>query len=267
VSSLLPATAGPARAEGSPPQITLLSPANGSVVESSPKAMVGAVNFQWRIDWAQPSATGTVIVVHKLATDPAFTQNVSGNTHACPTTDLNCWTSFRPNATYNGRFYWKVSLVGAVEATSATWTFTGVPPADRDRDGVPDRTDNCPTVKNADQADTDRNGRGDACQPDRSAPRVRAVAGSARRGQTAYFRARVADDRRYARLRAALEFHGRVVLRGSTPVLFVQWRQPASFLSDRPLPRWLPAGAYRFCVTAWDRAGNRARSCAPYRVR
>lgn len=37
------------------------------------------------------------------------------------------------------------------------------PPADADGDGVPDDTDNCPTTPNADQADSDGNGIGDAC--------------------------------------------------------------------------------------------------------
>ena len=36
---------------------------------------------------------------------------------------------------------------------------------DRDGDGVPDATDNCPTAANGDQADTDTDGTGDACDP------------------------------------------------------------------------------------------------------
>ncbi|MDA0169551.1 hypothetical protein OJ998_10695 [Solirubrobacter taibaiensis] len=37
------------------------------------------------------------------------------------------------------------------------------PPADRDRDGAPDATDNCPDVANSDQADGDADGVGNAC--------------------------------------------------------------------------------------------------------
>jgi hypothetical protein len=37
------------------------------------------------------------------------------------------------------------------------------PPVDTDGDGVPDETDNCPTVSNPDQADSNGNGIGDAC--------------------------------------------------------------------------------------------------------
>ena len=36
---------------------------------------------------------------------------------------------------------------------------------DQDSDTISDETDNCPTVANTDQADTDNDGIGDACDP------------------------------------------------------------------------------------------------------
>jgi hypothetical protein len=45
-------------------------------------------------------------------------------------------------------------------------------PPDRDADGVLDANDNCPTVPNADQRDTDGDGLGDACDPDDDNDRV-----------------------------------------------------------------------------------------------
>ncbi len=39
-------------------------------------------------------------------------------------------------------------------------------PGDADGDGVPNPSDNCPTVANAGQVDTDSDGQGDACDPD-----------------------------------------------------------------------------------------------------
>jgi hypothetical protein len=44
---------------------------------------------------------------------------------------------------------------------------TGTPPlTDSDSDGIPDASDNCPTVPNPDQADADSDGIGDACDAD-----------------------------------------------------------------------------------------------------
>jgi len=39
-------------------------------------------------------------------------------------------------------------------------------PTDGDANGVPDARDNCPVVANADQANTDGDAQGDACDPD-----------------------------------------------------------------------------------------------------
>jgi hypothetical protein len=47
----------------------------------------------------------------------------------------------------------------------------------------------------------------------------------------------------------------------------VAWGTPLEFWSKKPLSRALPRGTYTFCVTVWDRTGNSAKSCAPYRIR
>ena len=46
------------------------------------------------------------------------------------------------------------------------WTLTSAPSPDADGDGVSDLQDNCPSTANADQADTDNDGQGDACDGD-----------------------------------------------------------------------------------------------------
>jgi hypothetical protein len=222
---LLPGGAGAAPADT--PQITLLSPANGALVRGD------GVAFSWRVDWLQPPPTGTVIVVHKLATDPALSQNATTTTQACPVSNVNCWSTFKPNASYKGRYYWQVSLVGAAEAVSPTWMFSASEPP--------------PTV-------------------DRTRPYVRTYAGSARRGSRAYFTAQVRDNSGEARMRALLTYRGLRVLEGRTAFARVDWRVKQRFYSIRPLSRRLPAGIYKICVTAWDRAGNQGRSCARYRI-
>ena len=121
----LPGAAG--IAQTTPAQITLLSPANGAVVQSSAEKP-NAVEFKWRVDWAQPPAVGAVIISVKWATDPGFTQNVSGANQTCPVTNVNCWTSFRPNHTWKGRYYWKVTIASEEPTESATWMFSAVVP-------------------------------------------------------------------------------------------------------------------------------------------
>ncbi len=61
-------------------------------------------------------------------------------------------------------------ITGSVDADKFYGTHTDllafVGTSDKDGDGVPDSKDNCPTVKNANQLDTDHDGKGDACDPD-----------------------------------------------------------------------------------------------------
>lgn len=123
-----------------------------------------------------------------------------------------------------------------------------------------------PRRRNRTQIDSDDNGRGDACDPDRKKPRVRVTAGSAKRGTTAYFEVRVGDNFNMVRMRAILSYRSRVVLAGVMPNTPVNWTQPETFTSTKPLSPGLPTGMYRVCVKAWDLAGHSASDCAPYRV-
>jgi hypothetical protein len=209
------------------PRITLTAPTPGAQV-------TGRVTFSWRVDWHQPPASGTVILVHRIGTDPGLTQNVTTSTYGCPVTDLSRCLSHSPNASYRGRHYWQVSMVGAAEARSATWMFMGVEPR--------------PAF-------------------DRSRPRVRTFWGSARRGKRAFFFAQVRDNLGEVRMLTVLIYRGLPVLEGNTPFKRVSWRARQRFHSQRPLSRRMPAGVYKICVTAWDRAGNKGRSCARYRIR
>lgn len=53
--------------------------------------------------------------------------------------------------------------VCVVNPTGPGYVFTGVTGLDFDQDGIHDSRDNCPAVKNPDQADSDGDGLGDAC--------------------------------------------------------------------------------------------------------
>jgi hypothetical protein len=60
-----------------------------------------------------------------------------------------------------------IDPAGNVETTHATWDFEVEP--DGDGDTVADARDNCRTTANRDQADSDGNGIGNACEPDSGA--------------------------------------------------------------------------------------------------
>ncbi len=82
--------------------------------------------------------------------------------------DEEVWVDF---TVPNGDFNIRVQIQGtapqdqnAVNDTALSPTFAVV--RDGDADGVPDNSDNCPSVANADQLDTDHDGQGDACDAD-----------------------------------------------------------------------------------------------------
>jgi Thrombospondin type 3 repeat len=264
------ALAGPGQltAADAPPTITLLAPPNGSTIYSSVHT-TDYPTFMWHIDWATPSSV--VTITWQIASDTAFTQKVTGENHTCPGTDLNCFSSFQPHAVYGPPYgsvwYWRVGVITTSGIVySPVWTFTAVNPPDADGDGVPDSTDNCPKTPNADQRDSNHDGKGDACQPDRSKPRVRVSRGSARRGTQAFVTYHVADDRGEVRLRATLEYKTHVLFRGDFGWRTTSWGIPRTFFTQGKIPRFFPVGMYAACVEAWDRARNHARSCAAYRI-
>jgi hypothetical protein len=230
---VLAASAGGSRAAGA--EVVLVTPADGATVLTS-AALGSGPTFGWRIDWGDAPPGGTVVMTIRTATDPALTENAAENTFSCQARSAGCLTHFRPNRVYSGRYYWRVTVSGAIAATSRTWSFVGIR-------------------------------RGDGAGPDRVKPRVRALAGVAQRGQTAFFSAQAGDDRGTVRLRAALTRAGHELARATAPFRAVAWGRPQTLFSNRPLPRGLARGVYRVCVTAWDRAGNSVRSCAPYRLR
>jgi hypothetical protein len=251
----------------SPPVITLLAPGNHTTIVSSVTAQ-NYPTFRWNIAWDAPEQT---LISFTIAADPALTQKVTVDNQMCPATNVNCWDSFQPRAVYGPPYgsvwYWRVSMTtSAGTVDSPIWTFTAVNPPDRDHDGVPDSKDNCPTVKNPDQRDSNHDHVGDACQPDRVPPRVTVSPGTGRRGQTLFITARVGDDRGTVRMRVWVSYQQHVLLER-----WFGWTQSPvgqrhTFYSQQPIPTGLPAGVYHACVKAWDRAGNHAASCAAYRI-
>lgn len=252
-------------ASAAAPSITLIAPANGSTVVVNATDLT---TFSWHVDWATPETTTVML---QRSTDPTFTQNVTQDNQSCAA-DPNCWTTFQvrlPDPGPSGTiWYWRVGLTTAAGTVfSSTWLFVAKQPTDQDRDGIEDGKDNCPSVANADQRDSNRDGKGDACQPDRVQPRVRVYPGSAWRGRRAFLKFRVADDRDFVRFRVSFVYRGRLAMWVDFGFVQASWRGRATFYTKGPLPRLLPAGRYLACVTAWDKAANRAKSCAPYRIR
>lgn len=261
LSAALFASAPPADAAA--PSIALITPAAGSTVNSSTPT-----TFYWHVDWDTPEDT---TVTWQLSTSPSFNVNVTQESRMCPWDDTNCFALHQltlpappPAGTV---WYWRVSVTtSSGPVTSPTWMLVAKLP-DADLDGVDDSRDNCPTISNPDQRDSNRDGKGDACQLDRVKPRVKVFSGSAMRGRRAFVHFRAADDRDFVRFRVTFLYRGRLAMWVDLGFVRLSWNTRATFYTKKPLTRRIPAGRYLACVEAWDRAANQAKACAAYRIR
>ena len=261
LSTALLASAPPADAAA--PSVTLLTPQNASTLSPSTPT-----TFSWHVTWDTPEST---TVTWQLSTTPTFATLAASESRSCSSVDPNCFSTHQfslpapgPSGTI---WYWRVSLTTSTgPVTSPTWMFIAKI-TDTDHDGIEDARDNCPTVPNADQRDSNRDGVGDACQPDKVKPRVQVFPGSARRGKRAFLNFRAADDREFVRFRVSFLYHGQLAMWVDFGFNRLSWGQRLTFYTTRPLPRRLRPGRWVACVTVWDKASNQAKSCAPYRIR
>ena len=221
-------TLGAAGSASAAPTVALLTPASGSAITLKPGTYV---TYRWLPVWPDAPKKGTVAVSWQLSTDPGFGAGQIAGTeiHTCPARNYNCWTAATPARAYGAQtYYWRVKL-GDVYSDVGSFT-----------------------VK----------------IPDHAKPRVRAVSGNARRGKRAHFAVRAADDRGEVRYRATLLWRGGyTVLARSFPFVRDGLGQAARLLERPAPPDPAPPWSLPFCVKAWDRAGNHAKNCAPYRIR
>lgn len=263
-----------ARSETAPPVIELLQPAAGARIDTSLK------QNQWltyRVRVTFPADyEGSRAVTFYESVDPAFPGNDTVTGVACVYGVAVCDTTYRSNSgnlPLGTRVYWRASIANTDFSRTQSFMTAGKPVskvvADRDHDGIVDAKDNCPALRNPKQVDFEHDGKGDACQPDRKTPRVKAYAGHERRGQFAQFHWRAVDNRPVT-IRLVLRWQGRAVLRGWMPNVHARlWGGvggESQWESEKPIDSSFPIGTYTFCISAQDAAGHKASSCAPYKI-
>lgn len=124
---------------------------------------VRRVDGTWALETLHPFDASVPRVQHTVGSGGFF-----GMDFGC-----NARSAYYARETDNGRNIFRVDF--DTNAVSQVTNFTSGAnseldffcsgPPDQDRDGVPDSTDNCPAVANADQADVDHDGVGDVCEP------------------------------------------------------------------------------------------------------
>jgi uncharacterized repeat protein (TIGR01451 family) len=134
-----------------------------------------AINQNTPLNVDNPGVLGNDTDVDSPTLTAALFSGLQCTAPPCGSLTLNPNGSFNyspPAATFTGTVSFKYRASdGAAVSNVATATIRVLPTgvnisSDIDGDGVPDSIDNCPTVPNPDQKDTDGDGIGDACDPD-----------------------------------------------------------------------------------------------------
>jgi hypothetical protein len=248
-----------ALADDAPPTVTLLSPTDAAAVRTDPGTFV---TFTWRVDWASPTDT---TVTWQIASDPGFTQDVVSQSQPCPAANVNCFNTTQPQTVHTEPRYWRVGVTTAAGTVySPTFGFRPFVP-DTDKDGVFDSRDNCPSVANAKQTNSDGTSAGDACEADRFAPRVSVKPATVQRGVMGRMYFQMTDARGTVRYTTSLYRGSRRLVTVSETMKNVSWK----WLYYLPLqfPKAMPTGVYRLCIKVADPRGNSARSCNRLTIR
>jgi Bacterial Ig-like domain/Thrombospondin type 3 repeat len=144
------------------PGVMTTSPANGATGVAVNSAVT--VNFSESV-----SATGSAFALEcPSGTPKTFTQSASPATSftLTPNANLPYSTSCTVTVVASGISDTDSNDPPDHPTANTSFSFTTGANPDTDGDGVPNATDNCPTVANPAQTDTDGDGIGDACDPD-----------------------------------------------------------------------------------------------------